>query len=329
MNRLFGILIAALLSGSIGASARPYFNDQKAPQSLDDLRNIQNAVQQNLEAARAATVCVKLKNGTGTGVIISPEGLVLTAAHVSTGVGVNLTLIAEDGTEMKAQSLGLNSENDAAMVQITGKGPFPYVKYNTQSDYQLGDWVFALGHSGGFDEERGVVARVGRLTKLSPDTIQSGCLLIGGDSGGPLFDMDGTLIGIHSRVGKIKDDSRHVPLEAFARSWEKMQAGEFIGQGPFAQPKMPVSSIDFLGMMTEFDEQEKKLMIREVEVEGLAEQAGLKPGMQIIEVNGKVVEESDLLMEMMKEKSRGEKLSIKWKHEGESGEAVIALEEKE
>ena len=82
----------------------------------------------------------------------------------------------------------------------------------------LGDWVYALGHSGGFEKERGVGVRIGRLVRMAEQTINSDCNLIGGDSGGPLFNMKGQLIGIHSRVGASLEQNMHVPLREFLKN---------------------------------------------------------------------------------------------------------------
>ena len=187
---------------STQASAdRLYFNDLSTPKSLDDLRAIQEAMQSNLSRAREATVCLQIGEGSGSGVIVSPEGLVLTAAHVTGGVGEEVKVVMEDGTEYQGVSLGLNAKTDAAMLKIIDSGPFPFVEYDKVDATKLGDWVFSLGHSGGFDKARGINVRIGRLVREAETTIQSDCMLIGGDSGGPLFDMTGKVIGIHSRVG--------------------------------------------------------------------------------------------------------------------------------
>ncbi|MGA0846777.1 MAG: hypothetical protein ACO3RV_09565, partial [Luteolibacter sp.] len=96
--------------------ARPPVNDKPAPESANDLIAIQSALQAVLPAARAATVAVELDQGSGSGVIVSADGLILTAAHVSTGVGKKLTVVMEDGTQHEAVSLGLVADTDAAMM---------------------------------------------------------------------------------------------------------------------------------------------------------------------------------------------------------------------
>ena len=103
---------------------RPYFNDKKVPDAMD-LIAIQELLQKSVVKARAATVGIRKGSSSGSGVIISEDGLILTAAHVSSGVNKELTVIMEDGKKYKAISLGLNTDNDAAMIRITDKGTFP------------------------------------------------------------------------------------------------------------------------------------------------------------------------------------------------------------
>ena len=320
----FPFLILLLLCLPYGrATERPYFNDLEVPQSMEDLEQIQAAVQSHLEKARAATVCLQIGEGSGTGVIISPEGLVLTAAHVSGGVRKRLTAVLEDGTEIKARSLGLDSVTDAAMVQLEGEGPFPYVAFDDQAAYRLGDWVFSLGHSGGFDKERGVVVRVGRLVQLMQDTLQSDCVLIGGDSGGPLFNMNGILIGIHSRVGRVKDDSRHVPLASFRREWDEMLAGEFLFEGPFASPY----GNGYTGVEVQEDSEAGTLKITEVAEESPGAKAGLEAGMAITKVDGVAVsqESGNLWAALDLSKKIGDEVSLSWSKGGDSGEVTLTL----
>ena len=77
---------------------RQYFNEKEVPENLRDLRNIQKALQETLPQARAATVSIDLGGGSGSGVIVSGKGLVLTAAHVSAGVGKEMTVIMGHST---------------------------------------------------------------------------------------------------------------------------------------------------------------------------------------------------------------------------------------
>ena len=98
-------------------------NSKKAPETQDDLMLIQEALQAALPVAKAATICIDLGNGSGSGVIVSKDGLVMTAAHVSGGVGKDVKVVLPDGTKLKAETLGLVSDTDAALIRITEEYP--------------------------------------------------------------------------------------------------------------------------------------------------------------------------------------------------------------
>ena len=316
-------LFYSFLVLGVGAERFPLSGDD-SPNDLDDLREIQAALQANLEQARAATVCLQMKVGSGSAVIVSEDGLVLTAAHVTGGVGEEIQVVMEDGRELKGVSLGLNSETDSAMLQIVGEGPFPYVEVDLDDRTELGDWVFSLGHSGGFDKERGVNVRVGRMVSIGESTIQSDCMLIGGDSGGPLFNMEGKLIGIHSRVGMSREESWHVPVKEFRGHWDELYKGDFIGEGVFA--KKAASGSGFLGVRVKNSE-EGGLEVLEIFSKGAAEEAGLRVGDQIMEINGKRATEKGLDV-LLASLAAGDQMTLKWETGGEIREEVVKLGER-
>jgi len=292
---------------ALAAPDRPYVNDKKAPENRKDLEVIQKALTSALPKAREATVCIDIGEGSGSGVIVSPEGLVLTAAHVAGGVGKELTVIMEDGKRLKAESMGIISTTDCAKVRILEKGNYPFAPMERDDTTKLGDWVFSLGHSGGFDKERGSVVRLGRFVRTADSTIQSDCTLIGGDSGGPLFDLEGRLIGIHSRVGEVLSQNMHVPMREFLAHWEEMTRGEFVGDGPFA--KRPEKGKGFLGLATEA-RPEGGVKVTKVGRESPAEKAGLKEGDVILKLNGKPLGSREDLQNMLKEMAPGDKLAF-------------------
>ena len=291
-------------------------NAKKAPESRGDLDAMQAALLAAIPKAQAATVCIDLGDGSGSGVIVDSEGLVMTAAHVSTGVGKDVTVILPDGTKLKAETLGLDSDTDAALLRITEKlpegKPFPFIAINKSDDTKLGDWVFSLGHSGGFDKERGAVARIGRLVRVANTTIQTDGALIGGDSGGPLFDMDGRLIGIHSRVGMVVGVNMHVPIKVFTDQWERMLKSEFIGEGPFAQK--PKKGKGFLGVATK--NVEGGIEVTKVGKKSPAEEAGIKEGDLLRTLNGEKLDSREKLQSILVELAEGDKLAFEITRDG-------------
>ncbi len=300
-------------------------NSKKAPESPGDIKAIQSALLAAIPRAEAATVNIDLGEGSGSGVIVSAEGLVMTAAHVSTGVGKDVTVDMPDGTKLKAETLGLDAETDAALLQITGKLPegkaFPFVEINRADDTKLGDWVFSLGHSGGFDKERGAVSRIGRLVRVANTTIQTDGALIGGDSGGPLFDMEGRLIGIHSRVGAVIGQNMHVPVKVFTDNWDRMLKSEFIGEGPFAEK--PKKGKGYLGIATK--PAEGGIEVTKVGKKSPAEEAGIKEGDLLRTLNGEKLDSREKLQSILAELAAGDKLAFEITRDGKDEPVNLKL----
>ena len=312
-TRLTCLLLALLPWCALAAADRLYVNDKKAPENRKDIEALQAALVKALPQARAATVCIEIGAGSGSGVIVSADGLILTAAHVCTGVKKKVTVVMDDGTHLKAETLGLVAETDAAMVRITEQGTYPFVEIDRTNSTRLGDWVFALGHAGGFDKTRGAVARFGRLVRIADATFQSDCILIGGDSGGPLFDITGKLAGIHSRVGVQVQVNMHVPMSEFVKNWDGLVKGEFIGEGPFAAK--PVKGNGFLGLATEA-QPEGGLRVTKVGNKSPAEEAGVKEGDVLLKLNETPLEKREQFQNLLKEMSAGDELTLELERDG-------------
>jgi serine protease Do len=320
-----GALSVAVLLFTQAEAARPYINDKKAPENRHDLEVIQKHLTESLPAARKATVCIDLGEGSGSGVVVTADGLILTAAHVTGGVGKEFTVIFEDGKKAKAESLGLVSNTDAAMARITEAGTWPHVEIDRDDSAQLGDWVYSLGHSGGFDKERGVNVRLGRLVQVKDATVQSDCSLIGGDSGGPLFDLNGKLIGIHSRVGQRTQENMHVPLREFVKNWDAMQKSEFVGEGPFA--KKPEKGKGFLGIGTKA-RPEGGLSVDKVGRESPAEKAGLKSGDILLKMDGIDLTSKEQFQDLLKEKAPDDRVALELLRDGKPETLTLRLGER-
>lgn len=324
-NKIVALVSASFVFTLTACASRPYYNDKKVP-TAEDLMEIEKSLKANLAKVRAATVCIQMGQGSGSGVIISEDGLILTAAHVSTGVGKKMKIVMEDGTKYDVISLGLQSENDAAMMQIIPKGKYPFVEVESgkiaeSASTKLGDWVFSLGHSGGYNKDRGSVVRLGRIVRIADTTIQSDCKLIGGDSGGPLFDMNGVLVGIHSRVGKVLDMNMHVPMHVYHTYWDEMKSSKFIGEGPFA--KKPVLGSGFIGIGVE--KGDKGLKVTDVDKDSSAGEKGIKIGDVLTSVDGKATTERKQLAEIMNTKAEGDTVELGILRDGKEQKIEVKL----
>jgi S1-C subfamily serine protease len=225
------------------------------PGSVEQLLELEDQQRRIAETVAACTVNVSIGPAQGCGVIVSESGYVLTAAHVATRPGKVAIVTFRDGRSVKATTLGLNRAVDAGLMKIDpgqdGGAPWPVASLGVSDRLRAGMWCIASGHPGGFDLERGVVTRVGRVLAVRDDTIVTDCALIGGDSGGPLFDLNGRLIAIHSRIGNDVADNLHVPIDHFDKTWERLVTGEAWGflqgfkpnLGVKGKPDSPVAEI--------------------------------------------------------------------------------------
>jgi len=308
------IAACACFAATVHADPLPPAWEKQAVESVDDLVAIQTQLKAALPAAKASTVGVRAGRGSGSGVIVSEDGYVLTAAHVSGQPGRDVTIVMPDGSRLKGVSLGTAPMADAGMIKITepGKYPFSPIADSRQSD--KGDWCFALGYPGGFDLERGVVCRLGRLIGVRANTVWSDCKLLGGDSGGPLFNMDGKVVGIHSRISRSIEANFHAPSGVYLQHWDTMAAGDIVPD-PRQRADRP-----FLGVSTQTVEGGARV-VRVIPASGAAI-AGLQVGDIITQLDGKPVEGSDSLVMLILQNNIGDTIELTIQR----GDAVVEAE---
>ena len=174
-------------------------------------------------------MAIQVGRANGSGVIIDAEGHLLTAAHVAGVPGRRATIHLPSGKTVYGITLGLNQKLDSGLIQITDPGPWPFAPIGKSADVKVGQWCLATGHPGGYDPHRPPVLRWGRVLRTEDSAILTDCTLVGGDSGGPLFDLEGHVIGVHSRIGKNLTVNVHVPVDQFSQSWDRLLKGEMWG----------------------------------------------------------------------------------------------------
>src|SRR5207248_3919802 len=133
------------------------------PENVADLKAVQEHVKEVVARVLPATVCIRVGGSSGSGVIVSADGYVLTAGHVSGEPGRDVTVIMPDGKTHKGKTLGGNGTIDSGMVRLNDKGPWPFVEMGKAADMKKGDWCVVTGHPGGFRPGRSPVVRVGRI----------------------------------------------------------------------------------------------------------------------------------------------------------------------
>jgi serine protease Do len=284
-----------------------------APESVGELKDFQAQTKAVLEKVIPATVCLQVGGASGSGVIVSKDGLVLTAGHVSGEPDQVINIILPDGKRVKGKTLGVNRGIDSGMVKITTEGEWPYVEMASSKDLKPGQWCISTGHPGGYKVGRSPVVRVGRIGFANSSVINSDCTLVGGDSGGPLFDMQGRVIGIHSRIGLPISANMHVPVDTYKDTWDMLVRGDKIGENPV-----------WLGVRPD-DKVRDACQLGAVSPDSPAEKAGLKPGDVIAKFNGKDVKTYQDMLNQLLGRKPGDEVPLVVKRGSELKELRVTL----
>jgi serine protease Do len=333
-DRCFSLLLGTALLGAALVATAPLYAE--APSSLrerqeriikvsSEVAPAVVAIVPDVEAARERGVNPAL--GSGSGVIVSEDGIILTAAHVLQAVGEEFEVILSNGDRVKAKALGKAYGRDAAIGKITEPGKFPHVTRAPAGQLEVGDWALAMGHPGGYEVDRSAPLRLGRvLHKDTEGFVVTDCTLSGGDSGGPLFNLDGQVIGIHSSIGWRIAENRHVPMEAFENNWERLMKGDEWGRlgmrdrEPRNRPNRPRSpeaipadgptpDQPMLGVGLSPSDQEGAL-VEKVEDGSPARAAGVQAGDLIIKLNGEGIADGPGLAAQVIKRKPGDEITL-------------------
>ncbi len=280
-------------------------------QNLQDLAKLEAKVQAVAKKTMPATVALLSQEieGSGSGVITTADGLILTAAHVIDG-SEKVLVVFPNGKQVQGKVLGANYSKDIAMVQIEEKGPWPFVEMGESEPLAAGDWVIAMGHSAGFDAARTPPVRFGHVVSEGPGNfLTTDCTLIGGDSGGPLFDLDGKIVGINSSIGVSLSNNNHAGIDGFKEDWKNLLAGKTWGEltlNPFENLEKPVLGIrmgmEIIGL--------EGVPVAEISPRSPAAAAGLKVGDVLQSIDGKSIPDAQRLLVLLAKRKPGDRVKL-------------------
>jgi serine protease Do len=284
------------------------------PKSVADLRAIQQQVEALVPKVSPAVVAVELDSdsgsgivASGSGVVISADGLVLTAGHVFESPNREVRFEFPNGRRASGKSLGHDEEADTGLMRITDPGPWPHVAVGDLHRTRLGDWVLALGHPGGFDLKRSLVVRLGRIIRVAPGVLQTDCTISPGDSGGPLFDMQGRVVGIHTAISSSMAENYHVPITEFCDTWPELAAAS-------VAPHPPRGPSAYSGASAVNDAEGCRLSA--IDENSPAAIAGLRINDVVVTVEGRTILASASFDRWVAESSPGQTLILQVKRDG-------------
>jgi len=271
------------------------------------------------------------QEGTGSGFVVKPDGLILTNNHVVTGSQQLTVTLVGDKKQYKARVLGTDPRNDLALVRIQADHQLPFLKLGDSDGLQVGQKVLAIGNPFGLGGTltTGIVSALGR--SLQPqegrrleDMIQTDAAINPGNSGGPLLDSHGSVVGINTAIygqGNIGIGFA-LPINR-----AKAMLDEFQAKGRVTQPYLGIQTMYISGDMA--DElglpNEGGLLIQRVDGSSPAADAGLRGQVRraivgvyqigiggdfIIAVDGKPVESTDSLQHVLNRKRVGDSMEL-------------------
>jgi serine protease Do len=236
----------------------------------------------------------------GSGFIISADGYVVTNNHVISPPDTrakleSITITLPDGTEYEADLVGADAASDLAVLKIRANRTFPFVRFGDSSEARVGDWVVAIGNPFGLGGTvtSGIISAVYRNTGQGgayDRYLQTDASINRGNSGGPLFDMRGNVIGINNAIFSPSGGSVGIgfaiPAEIAAPIVEKLRDGQEIQRGYLGVRLQPVD--EDLALSLGLPKRRGELA-QTVEENSPAAKAGLRAGDILTKVNGKDV----------------------------------------
>ena len=269
--------------------------------------------------------------GLGSGFIISQDGYVLTNAHVVAGDGEVTVRLADAKREFKAKVIGADERTDVALLKIDATG-LPTVKLGKSASLQPGEWVAAIGSPFGFENTitAGIVSATGR--SLPAETyvpfIQTDVAVNPGNSGGPLINLAGEVVGmnsmIYSQTGGYMGVSFAIPIEVALDVSNQLRAEGKVTRGRLGVRIQPMTK----ELAQSFKLKEPNgALIATVEPGSPADKAGLKPGDVVLAYNGQEIDDPNKLPRLVAATQPGQSATLKIWRGGKAEEVKFTAAE--
>jgi len=270
------------------------------------------------------------QSGVGSGFIVSPDGYILTNAHVVANAS-ELTVKLTDKREFKAKVIGVDRRTDVALIKIDGSS-LPTVRIGNTSQTKVGEWVAAIGSPFGFENSvtSGIISAKAR--SLPADNyvpfLQTDVAVNPGNSGGPLFNMNGEVIGInsqiYSRTGGYMGLSFAIPIEVAMKVKEDLQKFGKVTRGKLGVTVQPITQelADSFGLKDRHG-----ALVNGVEPDSPAAKAGVVAGDVILRVDDRAIEQPGDLIRAIGDTKPGQAVTLKVWRKGATRELSAKLGE--
>ena len=266
--------------------------------------------------------------GVGSGFILTPDGYVMTNAHVVEDASEVLVTLP-DKREFKAKIVGADKRTDVAVVKIEATG-LPAVKVGDISKLRVGEWVMAIGSPFGLENTvtAGIVSAKQRDTGEYLPFIQTDVAINPGNSGGPLINMRGEVVGINSQIysrsGGFMGISFSIPIDEAIRVSDQLRTSGRVSRGRIGVQIDQVTKdvAEAIGLGTP-----QGALVRGVEAGSPGEKAGVEPGDVITKFDGKAIEKPSDLPRLVGNTKPGTKSTLTVFRRGASRDLSVTIAE--
>lgn len=276
-----------------------------------------------------------IEEGIGTGFIVDPNGIIVTNSHVVNNQNGEYSVILKDGTTYKVDKIHLDTASDLAIIEITARN-LPALKLADSSKLKVGQKAIAIGNALGQFQNTvtsGIVSGIGReitasdafgaQTSYYEEVIQTDAALNPGNSGGPLLNLSGQVIGINVATTPMADNiSFAIPSNTLKPLLES-----FLSQGRIVRPFLGVSYQLITEEIAKLRDMPQGAFISRVYNNSPAEKAGLKRGDIITSFNGQDLNEKNTLSALVSHSSVGDAVDLTVDRGGEKLKITVILEE--
>ncbi len=268
----------------------------------------------------------EVPRGVGSGFIISPDGYVMTNAHVVDGADEVLVTLP-DKREFKAKLIGADKRTDVAVVKIDSTG-LPFVRIGDVNRLRVGEWVMAIGSPFGLENTvtAGIVSAKQRDTGDYLPFIQTDVAINPGNSGGPLINMRGEVVGINSQIysrsGGFMGISFAIPMDEAIRVSDQLRATGKVSRGRIGVQIGPVDKevAESIGLGSATG-----VLVSAVEPDSPAAKAGLQAGDVIVQFNGTKIDKVSDLPRLVGNTKPGSKVSLTIFRRGKQQQLAITV----
>lgn len=325
--------------GANGTTVSSLDSSNKATQTNAPAGTVEQVADKVLPSVVQINVKGGQESGSGTGIIISSDGEILTNNHVVAvaGDGGTITVAFNDGTNARAEIVGTDPKTDLAVIKADGKSGLTPATLGSSSDLKVGQEVVAIGSPFGLESTvtQGIISALNRPVSSSDGTggdrttfpaVQTDAAINPGNSGGPLVDLEGRVIAINSAIrsgGTTSGDAGSIGLGfAIPIDLAKNVGKQLLEGKTVAHAQIGVTVDNFLGPdgITGIGAQ-----VKELTANGAGAEAGLKSGDVITAINGDLVPSSEALVAAVRGFNPGQKVTIDYTRDGKKDTTEVTL----